>query len=259
MPANPTQGANFSAAEAGPASPRSRVAGVGIATVRVCALVVSLITWSTVACAGGAPDSVTAPRTPSTLPQPGSVAQQPALVEPVDEAALGASWRPGCPVPPADLRRITLSYIGFDGRSHRGELVVHRDLVGDVIAIFGELHAARFPIEKMHTVDHYPRADDELSMQDDNTSAFNCRGLPSGSWSLHAYGRAVDINPLVNPYLSVSGDLQPNAARAYLDRTRTDPGMIRDGDAVVRIFAEHGWRWGGHWHDPIDYQHFERR
>ncbi|MBU9763193.1 M15 family metallopeptidase [Mycobacterium sp. TNTM28] len=235
---------------------------MGIATVRACALVVGLIAGCLIACAEGGPDSiqtsgasVTAPQTPS----PGVVAKQTARVQPVDAAALGTTWRSGCPVPPADLRRITLSYFGFDGRSHRGELVVHRDAVRDVIEIFGDLRSARFPIEKMRTVDNYPRASDELSMQDNNTSAFNCRPLPSGAWSLHAYGRAVDINPLVNPYISESGDLQPKTARAYLDRARADQGMIRDGDVVVRTFAERGWRWGGHWRDPIDYQHFERR
>ncbi|MGV0676892.1 M15 family metallopeptidase [Mycolicibacterium fortuitum] len=235
---------------------------MGIATVRVCALVVGLFAGCAAACAGGPPEPVGAPEAISASPQnpqPSAQPEQPARVQPVDAAALGASWRPGCPVAPTELRRITLSYIGFDGRSHRGQLVVHRDVVGDVIAIFGDLYSVRFPIEKMRTVDHYPRADDELSMEDNNTSAFNCRPLPSGSWSLHAYGRAVDINPLVNPYISAAGDLQPVTARAYLDRTRTDQGMIRDGDAVVRTFAARGWRWGGQWRDPIDYQHFERR
>ncbi|WP_454792229.1 M15 family metallopeptidase [Mycolicibacterium lutetiense] len=235
---------------------------MGIATVRACALVVGLLTGCTVACAGGPSDSVQVPGTVATapqIPQPGSVAQQPARVEPADAATLGATWRPGCPVPPADLRRITLSYIGFDGRSHRGELVVHRDLVSDVIEIFGDLYSARFPIEKMRTVNDYPRADDEASMEDNNTSAFNCRSLANGAWSLHAYGRAVDVNPLFNPYISASGELQPITARAYLDRTRTDPGMIRDGDVVTRTFSERGWQWGGRWRDPIDYQHFERR
>ncbi|WP_044520533.1 M15 family metallopeptidase [Mycolicibacterium septicum] len=231
---------------------------MGIPTVRACALVAGLFAWSMAGCAGGASESVTAPRTIATT-QPGSVAQQPARAQSVDAAALGATWRPGCPVPPIELRRITLSYFGFDGRSHRGELVVHRDAVNDVIAIFAELYSVRFPIEKIRTVDNYPRAEDELSMQDNNTSAFNCRPLPSGAWSLHAYGRAVDINPLINPYISASGDLQPATARAYLDRARTDQGMIRDGDVVVRTFAAHGWKWGGHWHDPVDYQHFERR
>ncbi|OLP03010.1 peptidase M15 [Mycolicibacterium porcinum] len=235
---------------------------MGIATVRVCALVVVLCTGGTTGCAGGAPESGRAPETISASPQnpqPSAEPERRARVQPVDAAALGAGWRPGCPVPPIELRRITLSYIGFDGRAHRGDLVVHRDVVGEVIAIFADLYSARFPVEKMRTVDHYPGAVDELSMQDNNTSAFNCRPLRSGAWSLHAYGRAVDINPLVNPYISASGDLQPVTARAYLDRTRADQGMIRDGDVVVRTFARRGWRWGGHWHDPIDYQHFERR
>ncbi|WP_441958444.1 M15 family metallopeptidase [Mycolicibacterium houstonense] len=235
---------------------------MGIATVRACALVAGLMAGCTAACADGPPEPVRAPETTSASPQhspPSAKPEQPAWVQPVDAAALGASWRPGCPVPPADLRRITLSYLGFDGRTHRGELVVHRDVVSDVIEIFKVLYSARFPVEKMRAVDHYPRADDELSMRDNNTSAFNCRSLPSGSWSLHAYGRAIDINPLVNPYISASGDLQPATARAYLDRARSDQGMIRDGDVVVRTFVERGWRWGGHWRDPVDYQHFERR
>ncbi|MEN4396996.1 M15 family metallopeptidase [Mycolicibacterium senegalense] len=234
---------------------------MGIATVRVCALMVGLLTGGATACAGGAPESVRAPDARSAAPHdppPSAKPEEPARVQPVNAAGLGGSWRPECPVPPAELRRITLSYIGFDGRSHRGELVVNRDAVSDVIAVFQRLYSARFPIEKMRTADRYPRADDELSMQDNNTSAFNCRPLPSGSWSLHAYGRAVDINPLINPYISASGDLQPATARAYLDRTRTDPGMIRDGDIVVRTFAARCWRWGGHWRDPVDYQHFER-
>ncbi|WKG02722.1 M15 family metallopeptidase [Mycolicibacterium sp. HK-90] len=230
-----------------------------MATVRICVLVMGLLAGCTSGCAAQ-PDR--APVAATGAPQPpraGAVVDQPARVQQVDAAALGATWRPGCPVSPADLRRISLSYLGFDGRPHRGELVVHRDAVSDVIAIFARLYSARFPIERMRTVDNYPDASDELSMQDNNTSAFNCRSLPSGSWSLHAYGRAVDINPLLNPYFSASGDVQPSTARAYLDRNRTEQGMIRDGDVVTRTFAEHGWRWGGHWRDPIDYQHFERR
>ena len=90
-------------------------------------------------------------------------------------------------------------HVGFDNQIHRGALVVNEALVADVIAIFGELQRQRYPIARMQTVDHYPKADDELSMQDNNTSAFNCRPMPSGtSWSLHAYGRAIDLNPLIN-------------------------------------------------------------
>jgi len=178
-------------------------------------------------------------------------------VHPVSAADLGATWRPECPVAPTELRRIDLDYLGFDGSTHRGQLVVNEDVVDDVIAIFGDLKRLRYPIETMRTVDHYPGADDELSMRDNNTSAFNCRALGDG-WSLHAYGRAIDINPLVNPYIDSTGDLQPTTAARYLDRGRDDLGLLHDGDAAVQVFTSRGWRWGGDWSNPIDYQHFER-
>ena len=112
----------------------------------------------------------------------------------------------------------------------------------------------------MRTTDHYPGADDELSMEDNNSSAFNCRPLPSGrSWSLHAFGRAIDLNPLLNPYIDRRGAFQPKNAAPYLDRKRTDPGILHAGDAAVRVFTDRGWRWGGNWRTPKDYQHFERR
>ena len=148
----------------------------------------------------------------------------------------------------------------MDLQTHRGELTVHEDLVPEVIEIFEQLRQARYPIEKMRTPDHYPGADDELSMRDNNTSAFNCRDIPgTGSWSLHAYGQAIDINPLLNPYIDSTGAFQPANAGPYLDRNRIDPGLLHDGDPAVRIFTERGWRWGGDWRTPKDYQHFERR
>ena len=180
-------------------------------------------------------------------------------VRPVSAGDLGASWRPGCPIGPERLRFVEIDYHGFDGERHRGELVVHEDLVDDVQAIFAELLSIGYPIEKMRTPEHYPGAEDELSMEDNNTSAFNCRGIPgSAVWSQHAYGRAIDINPLINPSISASGKLEPTTAGKYVDRARTDPGLLHDGDPVVRLFAEHGWSWGGKWRDPKDYQHFER-
>ncbi|WP_231995574.1 M15 family metallopeptidase [Mycobacterium sp. 1274756.6] len=178
-------------------------------------------------------------------------------VSAVDAAALGASWRPGCPVPPEQLRRVTVDHLGFDQETHRGELIVHRDVVDEVIAIFADLHRMGYPIERMRTVERYPGADDEASMRDNNTSAFNCRRIPgSGNWALHAYGRAIDVNPLLNPYLDSDG-VQPGNAEVYLDRTRIDPGLLHDGDAAVRAFTDRGWTWGGHWRSPVDYQHFE--
>ncbi|MET0455599.1 MAG: M15 family metallopeptidase [Mycobacterium sp.] len=194
--------------------------------------------------------------TSTTSPVPGPAA----TVNPVTAAELGATWRPGCPVSPERLRRVGLTFLGFDGRSHRGDLVVDEALVPEVIAIFEQLHRLRFPIEKMRTVDAYPGASDETSMRDNNTSAFNCRPLPgSDRWSLHALGRAIDLNPLLNPFVDRRGSIQPGTAGPYLDRTRTDQGLIHADDPVVRAFTDRGWRWGGYWRTPKDYQHFEKR
>ncbi|OBK44356.1 M15 family metallopeptidase [Mycobacterium sp. 1081908.1] len=182
-----------------------------------------------------------------------------ATVEPVSTAELGTTWRPGCPVEPEQLRRVDVDFVGFDGHTHRGQLVVNAELVQDVIAIFEKLYRLGYPVEKMQTVDHYADADDELSMEDNNTSAFNCRLIPgTDEWSPHAYGRAIDINTLLNPCLYASGYFEPRNAAAYLDRTRTDPGLLHVGDPAVRAFTDRGWRWGGEWTAPLDYQHFER-
>ncbi len=211
-----------------------------------------------VQCASTPPPRLATPPPPPAPPSaPTSSAA--ATVLPVTPADLGPSWRPGCPVEPAQLRRVDVDHIGFDGQTHRGELIVHEDLVPQVITIFEQLYRLRFPIEKIRTVDHYPAADDELSMADNNTSAFNCRGIPgSDQWSPHAYGRAIDLNPLVNPCIYSSGAFVPTNAAAYVDRSRTDPGLLHRGDPAVRVFTDRGWRWGGAWTTPLDYQHFER-
>jgi D-alanyl-D-alanine carboxypeptidase len=185
-------------------------------------------------------------------------APAPVGVHRVTAEELGASWRPGCPVGPDQLRRVDVDHVGFDGQTHRGELIVNEDRVAQIIELFGELHRLRYPIEKIRTAQHYPGAEDELSMEDNNTSAFNCRGISgSGIWSQHAYGRAVDINPLVNPYVPGSGVFEPHNAGPYLDRSRDHPGLLRDGDPAVRVFTDRDWAWGGHWRSPKDYQHFE--
>jgi hypothetical protein len=207
------------------------------------------------------PPSVARP-SPS-FPAPPSASSPPAAaaatVRPVTAAELGASWRPGCPVEPGRLRRVEINHIGFDGQTHRGELIVSEDIVVEVIAIFEQLDRLRYPIEKIRTVDRYPGADDELSMEDNNTSAFNCRDIPgTGRWSQHAYGRAIDLNPLLNPYIGGAGAFQPKNAGPYLDRSRIDPGLLHDGDPAVHVFTDRGWRWGGYWRTPIDLQHFER-
>jgi len=179
--------------------------------------------------------------------------------QPVSAADLGPSWHPGCPIDPQDLRRVEVTYLGFDDQTHRGDLIVNQDLAADVVAIFDQGLQLRYPIEKIRTLDSYPGADDELSMEDNNTSAFNCRDVPgTGRWSQHAFGRAIDLNPLLNPDIDRTGAFQPKNAAPYLDRNRTDPGVLHAGDAAARVFTDRGWRWGGDWRTPKDYQHFER-
>jgi D-alanyl-D-alanine carboxypeptidase len=180
-----------------------------------------------------------------------------AEVTPVRWADLRYSYRAGCPVGPAQLRTVRLSYWGFDGRAHVGKLVVNRWVTRDVITVFRRLHAARFPIRRMAPLAAY-RGSDDASMAADNTSGFNCRpavGSTTGAWSTHAYGLAIDVNPVENPYLLGSRVLPP-AGRRYLDRTRRRRGMAVERGVLVTAFAEVGWRWGGRWTGSPDYQHF---
>lgn len=166
---------------------------------------------------------------------------------------MSSSWRAGCPVPLADLRLVTVTYRDFDGAVATGELVVHADVADSVVAVFGELFALGYPIRTMRLVDDFG-GDDDASMAADNTSAFNCRPISRGTgWSEHAYGRAIDLNPVENPYVRDALVLPPEGV-PYASRPDA-PGVLHAGDAVVRAFAAHGWRWGGEWSSPIDYQH----
>jgi len=169
----------------------------------------------------------------------------------------GVSWHRGCPVGFADLRLLTVSHWGFDGQPHRGRLVVNRDASAAMLRTMRSLYRLRFPIRQMRLVDAYG-ADDHRSMAADNTSAFNCRFIAGsgGVWSEHAYGRAIDVNPLENPYVTESGYVSPPAGAPYADRSRQRRGMIQRGGPVVDAFAAAGWEWGGSWPWPRDYQHF---
>jgi hypothetical protein len=174
----------------------------------------------------------------------------------VTAADLPQSWRPGCPVGPASLRGLRLSHWGLDGQAHIGTMVVHEAVASDVVEIFERLYRARFPIARK-PVDRYGGSDD-ASMAADNTSGFNCRRAISDGpprWSAHAYGRAIDVNPLENPYL-LGGRVLPPAGRALLDRSRYRPGMAVPGGTLVTAFADAGWAWGGRWTASPDYQHF---
>ena len=180
-----------------------------------------------------------------------------AAVQPVTAADVRFSYRAGCPVAPTRLRVVRVSYWGFDGRAHAGRLVVNERVTGDVVAVFRRLYAARFPIRRMVPVSAY-RGSDDASMAADNTSAFNCRravGSATGRWSAHAYGAAIDVNPIENPYV-LGGRVLPPAGRRYLDRSRAGRGMAVAGGVLVRAFETVGWKWGGRWRRSPDYQHF---
>jgi hypothetical protein len=169
-------------------------------------------------------------------------------------ARMSASWRPGCPVPLEQLRYVTVSHRAFDGTTAVGELVVHADVADGLVAVFADLYHSGYPIRLMRLVDDFG-ADDGASGAADNTAAFNCRAVTGGThWSEHAFGRAIDVNPLENPY--VLGDfVSPPAGAAFLDRPDL-PGVLHRGDAAVTAFAARGWHWGGEWRRPVDYQHF---
>ena len=175
----------------------------------------------------------------------------------VAAADLPHSWHRGCPVAPAQLRRLRVSYWGFDRRAHTGTLVVNAGAVRPLTHVFARLYAKRFPIRRMRPIDAYG-GNDERSLAADNTAAFNCRyAVASGPkrWSAHAYGFAIDVNPVENPYL-LNGRVHPRAGRVYLDRSRVRRGMAVRGGLLVSAFASVGWRWGGRWTGSPDYQHF---
>jgi hypothetical protein len=175
----------------------------------------------------------------------------------VSAEQLGASWHEGCPVGPERLRVLTVTYWGFDGAAHQGRLVVHVSAVDGLRQVFERLLAAQFPIRKVVPIDAYGGSDD-ASTADDNTSAFNCREAVRSdgvhSWSQHAYGLAIDVNPVENPYVEGGRVIPPNGA-GYADRDYDRPGMAQPGNALNAAFGSIGWGWGGGWSSP-DYQHF---
>lgn len=164
------------------------------------------------------------------------------------------SWRAGCPVALSDLRYLTVSYRGFDGGDHVGEVVVAASAAAAVVEVFRQLYLAGYPLASLRLVDDFGGSDD-LSMAANNSSAFNCRAVTGGSaFSEHSYGTAIDLNPVQNPYVA-GGLVLPEQGRSFLTRP-TAPGVIHAGDPVVTAFARIGWSWGGNWRSPVDYMHF---
>ena len=161
-----------------------------------------------------------------------------------------------------ELSYVHVLYKDFDGNSQEGELICNQFIAPDLVEIFHELYKAEYQIEKIRLIDAYD-GDDDLSMEDNNTSCFNYR-VVSGSSSLskHAYGLAIDINPLYNPYITYNRDqtvnVSPAAGEDYADRSKPFPYKIDEDDLCCRLFKEHGFTWGGNWNSCKDYQHFQK-
>jgi D-alanyl-D-alanine carboxypeptidase-like protein len=178
-----------------------------------------------------------------------------ASVAPVKWSELRYTYRAGCPVPLEQLRTIRLTHWGFDARAHEGALIVRDRVANDVVKVFRRLYTVRFPIRRMRLMSAY-RGSDEASMAADNTSAFNCRFVKGTTrWSMHAYGEAIDVNTVENPYVQGARVSPPSGGR-FLDRSKRRPGMAVEGGVLVRAFDEVGWHWGGRWTSSKDYQHF---
>jgi hypothetical protein len=184
------------------------------------------------------------------------------LPKPLRAELSGRFWRPGCPVSLSRLRLLTVAHWGFDGRVHTGQLVVNEDAAAPLARVFRRLYERRFPIRHMRLADAYGPARSQPA-DGDISAAFECRqavpspctgGTGTGSWSEHAYGEAVDLNPVENPYVGC-GRTHDRAASPYLDRSRLRRGMVTP--AIVKAFHSIGWSWGGDWAGSTkDYMHF---
>ena len=176
----------------------------------------------------------------------------------------GNSWHKGCPAGLQDLRYLRIKYLNFEGETKLGEMIVHKKVADEVVDIFHELYNIGYPIHKMKLVSDY-KGNDWQSIEADNTSAFNCRNATgSKKWSKHSYGKAIDINPIENPYISKSGRISHTASLKYRRREHQKNihpenwALLLKNDEVTKTFKRYGWKWGGDWRGVKDYQHFSK-
>ena len=176
----------------------------------------------------------------------------------------GNSWHKGCPVGLQDLRYLRIKYLNFEGETKMGEMIVHKEVADEVVDIFHELYTIGYPIHKMKLVSDY-KGNDWQSIDADNTSAFNCRNATgSKKWSKHSYGKAIDMNPIENPYISKSGRISHTASLKYRRREHQKNihpenwAVLLKNDEVTKTFKKYGWKWGGDWRGVKDYQHFSK-
>jgi hypothetical protein len=190
-----------------------------------------------------------------------------ATISPLDSTVkkrmIGKSWHQGCPVSLKELRYLRMSHLDFKGQTVQGEMVVHKEVAEEVVRIFKELYEAGYPVRQMRLVSDFG-GNDWQSIEVDNTSAFNCRrATGSKKWSKHSYGKAIDINPIENPYVARNGRIAHKASLKYRKRvhrvdTHADKAVLLRGDRAVQIIKSYGWKWGGVWRYVKDYQHFSK-
>jgi hypothetical protein len=238
---------------------------------RALPLVLTMVVVGCSASAGGPGDASGSPRalgaTAARSPEAGATVGDAlprwgihAIGPDLREELAGRNWHPGCPVGLDDLREVAVRYVDFHGDVRSGPLIVARSVAHDVLWVFRQLFRHGFPIKHVAIPRkwHPTRRSDFFTTRS-VTAGFNCRPVTEGtSFSQHAYGWAIDINPLQNPYVRADGSVLRRAARAYLDRSQDLPGMIHPGDVVVRSFARIGWEWGGDYQTIKDYMHFSQ-
>ena len=204
----------------------------------------------------------------TTLGQPSKAASSDgfsvsALPDHVFARMQGKSYPDGCQIKRSQLRYVRVRHIGFDGKTHEGELVCNKAIANDVVAIFRDLYAQRYPIEHIRLIDDYD-ASDEQSMRANNTSCFCYRAVKgSRKLSAHARGMAIDLNPLYNPCdrrrRRGAVTIQPSTAKRYANRSVDFSHKITRSDLAYRLFTARGFKWGGSWRSVQDYQHFEKQ
>lgn len=249
-----------------PESPELTAASTSASTSASTQLPEPVVAGSATTAAGAGPvQSIVSPPAPSTsagsaaAPGPADASGFAWTSSTASAADLGSSWREGCPVGPSSLRMVSLSYYDMGGSVRTGTLVIHRDVESATRTAFSALFAQRFPVSSITPITEYD-SDDDASMAANNTSAFNCRYAVTSSarksWSNHAYGRAIDVNPRTNPYV-LDGEVLPPNGVEYADRGEQHPGGLYRGGAALDAFTSNGFEWGGAWSNP-DYQHLER-
>jgi D-alanyl-D-alanine carboxypeptidase len=195
---------------------------------------------------------------PDTLPPLPGAGFASAIEQVPAEVLARSTWGPGCPVRADELAYVRLTFWGFDDQRHTGELLLNASVARDVVRVFHRLYDERFPFEELR-ISTLADLDAAPTGDGNGTGAFVCRPTTGSTttFSQHAYGLAIDLDPFQNPY--VKGDLVlPELASTYLDRDDVRPGMITPDGVAMRAFSEIGWTWGGTWSSLKDYQHFSQ-